>query len=149
MEDGSSSAGPPSNTERGSPTPDSNRRPLLPPHEDDRGPPFDGEEEERHGMMQSFDYQHGRQFGRDFGENFRNDGPPSREIFDYNHQPPHWDLPPPPPPHMGPGMPPFESWGAPPPHLPPPPDLPPPIPYYDLPAGLMVAVVPVSMVVKQ
>ncbi len=69
------------------------------------------------------------------------------EVFDYNHRParPRWNVPPPPPHPMGPlGPPPFPPephWGLPP---PPPPDLPPPIPYFDLPAGIMAPLVPVS-----
>ena len=125
---------------------DSNRRP--PPH-------LDGEnggetEEERLGLnrpIQSFDYHHGRQsmMGEPLGDDFMEEGPPEREIFDYNHRPPSWNMPPGPPhlPPMGPGGPEFHhGWGPPP--GPPPPDFPPPIPYFDLPAGLMVAVVPVS-----
>lgn len=122
-------------------SPDPNRCPP-PPLDEDLGR---GEREEGgHGVMQSFDYQHGHPFRRGFDDDFRDEGPPPREVFDYNHRPPHWDMHPPPHlPPMGPGGP-FDPWGPPPPHLPPPLDLPPPIPYYDLPAGLMVALVPVS-----
>ena len=78
-----------------------------------------------------------------------------REVFDYNHQHRPWDMGPSLPPDMGPlpPFPPHPRWGPIPPHLHPPDlpppdlpplDLPPPIPYFDLPAGLMVAIVPVS-----
>ena len=137
--------------------PDSNRLSPPPPHPREEGEGEEGDMEEERvaarlsGMIQSFDYQHGQQSRRGFEENFRDEDfgdeepPHSREVFDYNHRPPHWDVQPLPP-HLPPMAPrgPFESWGPPPPHLPPPPDLPPPIPYFDLPAGLMVAVVPVS-----
>ena len=80
------------------------------------------------------------------------------QVFDYNHRPmlpppPPWDMPHPPPP-----FPPFlPRMGGPfpfppdprmplpfPPRGPLPPDMPPPIPYFDLPAGILVMVVPVS-----
>ena len=96
------------------------------------------------GERQIFDYQH-----QSHPDPFRG----RHDVFDYNHRPPpnSWDLPPPPP-HLGP-PPPFcdPHWLPPPPHpLPPdcppipPPDMPPPIPYFDLPAGVMVMLVPVS-----
>ena len=101
------------------------------------------------GEKQTFDYNHQsrpihdsvEERGEEGGEigGFR-----KREVFDYNHQHPSWSMGPPPPlpppPQIGPPppFPPDPHWG------PPPPDLPPPIPYFDLPAGLMVAIVPVS-----
>ena len=117
-------------------------RHILPPDEEREEGPGGGPRQ-----MQSFDYHHGHQ---SMEEDFRDDGPPAREIFDYNHRPPPWNMHHPPPPHLPPGpidpqRPPGPfPWGPPPPG-PPPPDFPPPIPYFDLPAGLMVAVVPVSV----
>ena len=97
------------------------------------------------GEKQIFDYQH-----QSHPDPFRGrrDG---REVFDYNHRPPpnNWDLPPPPP-HMGPPPPFCDPHWLPPPHAPDcpppamPPDMPPPIPYFDLPAGVMAMLVPVS-----
>ena len=95
------------------------------------------------GEKQIFDYQH-----QSHPDPFRG----RHDVFDYNHRPPPnaWDLPPPPP-HMGPPPPFCDPHWLPPPHpLPPdcppipPPDMPPPIPYFDLPAGVMVMLVPVS-----
>ena len=73
------------------------------------------------------------------------------QVFDYNHQPMPWPpgarMGPPPPfppdPNWRPPGPPHSEM-PPPPDLRPPPELPPPIPYFDLPAGLMAPLVPVS-----
>ena len=110
-------------------------------------------------LFESFDYNHQSRHGPNEPKPHPSVG---REVFDYHHgQPPHpppgpWRgippaplIPAPPPHQMPPLLPPPDvaAWGAPPPpNLPPPPaDLPPPIPYYDLPAGIMVALVPVSV----
>ena len=78
----------------------------------------------------------------------------SIQVFDYQHRAPpsNWDMthpPPPIPPHMGPPPPfpfPPNSRLPPPPHGFPPHEIPPPpIPYFDLPAGLMVPLVPVNV----
>ena len=102
------------------------------------------------GQKQTFDYNHQSRPIHDVdpveerGEEGEMGGFRKREVFDYNHQHPSWSMGPPPPlpppPQIGPPppFPPDPHWG------PPPPDLPPPIPYFDLPAGLMVAIVPVS-----
>ena len=103
------------------------------------------------GQKQTFDYNHQSRPIHDVapvderGEEGEMGGFRKREVFDYNHQHPSWSMGPPPPlpppPQLGPPppFPPDPRWGP-----PPPPDLPPPIPYFDLPAGLMVAIVPVS-----
>ena len=119
-------------------------------------------EESREPFIETFEYNH---------QSLQQDPPPpapvQHEVFDYNHGqlppgPPPWrGLPP--APHMLPpppvGIPPLPmpvgllppppdirgAWrGPPPPNIPPPPvDLAPPIPYYELPAGIMVTLVPV------
>ena len=139
----------------------------------DRAPsedlPEENTEEDFHpGKTQTFDYNHrSRPVHDDVIEEDAEDedivGFRKREVFDYNHQHLPWDMGPSLPPDMGPSLPPdmgplppfppHPRWGPLPPHLHPPdlpppdlppPDLPPPIPYFDLPAGLMVAIVPVS-----
>ena len=107
------------------------------------------EEDGSHSLMpgekQTFEYNHKSRLP--ILEGLPNEGFQPREVFDYNHQPPPWRMgmgPPGPPPPIGPPppFPPDPHWGPPP--GPPPPRMPPPIPYFDLPAGIMVALVPVS-----
>ena len=79
----------------------------------------------------------------------------SLQVFDYQHQPAaNWDMNPIPPPPMG--NPPFHYHNPPPPFFQshPPPDIPlppvappPSLPYFDLPAGLIIPLVPVRVTV--
>ena len=113
------------------------------------------EEEEplQPGEMQTFEYNHQSRIpvlgGPPVEDEFQRR---DVEVFEYNHRPIPW---PPGGAHMGPPhlFPPDPHWRPPGPtegpprsEMPPPPDLPPPIPYFDLPAGLMAPLVPVSRV---
>ena len=132
-------------------SPEHHRHPFIEGEEGEEREEREEREARREGVrqLQSFDYHHGRPPSED---DFRDEPPPSREIFEYNHRPPPWNAHHPMPPQLphgpidlpDPG--PRGQFGWPrPPSGPPPPDFPPPIPYFDLPAGLMVAIVPVSV----
>ena len=155
------------------PHPGTEREPLLKMERDDRieapppPPPLSENDRPPH-QFETFDYQHQ---SRPLGNSGDIAPPPggSIEVFDYNHRsqqpptmwgppsqgvgpPPHGIVPPPPhgigppPPQGVPSFPPPDPRWGPPPIPPPRPELPPLMAYFDLPAGIIAALVPVSLI---